>query len=167
MKCMGLVWYNIPKNRPRWKRFFCAPGGGVDTFIFSDFEPWNFVIALYKISLCKSHCYSSWAFICSKVELLTRTWALNNFDRSYGPGILHNLLISRQYCTVGWSKYLQHMFCQMVWALSSETIFVFGFIQYSFITKARALLSVQTNHPIVREIDTARVLYTGTRVLFP
>ena len=106
MKCMGIVWYNISKNRPRWKRFFCAPGGGVDTFIFSDFEPWNFVIALYKISPCKSHCYSSWAFICSRVELLTRTWALNNFDRSYATGILHNLL---QYYEYGVLRSLRSM----------------------------------------------------------
>ena len=35
MKCMGLVGYNITKNRPRWKRFFCAPGGGVDTWVVS------------------------------------------------------------------------------------------------------------------------------------
>ena len=94
MKCMGIVWYNISKNRPRWKRFFCAPGGGVDTFIFSDFEPWNFVIALYKVVHVKCHCYSSWAFICSKVELLTRTWALTLMHRTLVTSYLNHLLIN-------------------------------------------------------------------------
>ena len=92
--------WNIWGNSGTIYRKIVAHGRDLSDFIFSDFEPWKFVIALYKISLCKTHCYSSWAFICSKVELLTRTWALNNFDRSYGPGILHNLLIViMRWCT--------------------------------------------------------------------
>ena len=87
---MSLVQYT--EKLPLIKEIFFWGGDCLYTFIFSDFEPWKIVIALYKVVHVKSDCYSSWAFICSKVELLTRTWAPKRMHRSYAQGFLNSLL---------------------------------------------------------------------------
>ena len=83
-KYMEFTSYKITRNCRSSSRFL----------IFYDvrIEPWKFVIALYKVGHVKRDCYSSWALICSKVELLTRTWALTLMPRSYAQGLLNSLL---------------------------------------------------------------------------
>ena len=85
--------WNIWGNSGTIYRKIVAHGRDLSDFIFSDFEPWKFVIALYKVGHVKSPCYSSWACICSKVELLTRTWALTLMPRTFVTSYLNHLLL--------------------------------------------------------------------------